>query len=86
MHMYVALSDGLICMPLKNVYVYNMYDSLADMLHACVQMSMYSYLASLAPHPLIMLYTSRMPALARMGRWGQNNPDAPKTSRYRDWH
>ena len=41
MHMYVALSDGLICMPLNDMYVYNTYNSFADMSHACVYMSVF---------------------------------------------
>jgi len=64
MHMYVALSDGLIYMPLNNLYVCNTYNIFTDMSHSYVCMSTYSCLASLAPHLLILLYTSRMLALA----------------------
>ena len=63
-HMYIALSYGLICVPLNNLYVCNTCNSFSDMSHACVYMSTYPQLASLAPHPLRLLYTSRMPALA----------------------
>jgi len=52
-NMFVALSDGPIYMSLNNMYVYNMNDSFANMSHACVCVSTYSYLTSLTPHLLI---------------------------------
>ena len=59
MHMYVAISDGRICMPLNNLYVYMTYNSFADMSHSCVYMSSHSYLTSLAAHTLILIYMAR---------------------------
>jgi len=35
LHMYVALSDGLVCMLLNNMNVYNQYNSFADMSSLC---------------------------------------------------